>query len=151
MSALGIICLFDERVGKPYRKESIPATLTLYIMESDMLKEVVIVGAARTAVGRFGGMYSDVPAVDLGVTALKEALKRGKVEPGQVDELIYGNVLNAGPGQNAAARGAGCRHPRGGGRFNHQGRAWDLKASCWRHKPSCAATAKSLWPAAPRI
>ena len=67
-----------------------------------MLKEVVIVGAVRTAVGRFGGMYSDVPAVNLGVTAVKEALKRAQVEPGQVDELIYGNVLNAGLGQNVA-------------------------------------------------
>ncbi len=67
-----------------------------------MLKEVVIVSAVRTAVGRFGGMYSDVPAVNLGVTAVKEALKRAQVEPGQVDELIYGNVLGAGLGQNVA-------------------------------------------------
>ncbi len=67
-----------------------------------MLKEVVIVGAARTAVGRFGGMYSDVSAVQLGVTAVKAALERAKVDPSQVDEVIYGNVLGAGLGQNVA-------------------------------------------------
>ncbi len=67
-----------------------------------MLKEIVIAGAARTAVGRFGGMFKDVPAVDLGVTAVTEALKRAKVDPSQVDELIYGNVLGAGLGQNVA-------------------------------------------------
>ena len=67
-----------------------------------MLKEVVIVGAARTAVGRFGGMYGDVSAVQLGVTAVKAALERAKVDPAQVDEVIYGNVLGAGLGQNVA-------------------------------------------------
>ncbi|MCA1987715.1 MAG: acetyl-CoA C-acetyltransferase [Desulfarculus sp.] len=66
------------------------------------MKEVVIVGAARTAVGRFGGMYSDVSAVQLGVTAVKAALERAKVDPSQVDEVIYGNVLGAGLGQNVA-------------------------------------------------
>jgi len=67
-----------------------------------MSKEVVIVGASRTAVGRFGGMYLDVPAVQLGATAVKEALKRAKVQPEQVDEVILGNVLGAGLGQNVA-------------------------------------------------
>ncbi|MFZ5585691.1 MAG: acetyl-CoA C-acetyltransferase [Thermodesulfobacteriota bacterium] len=66
------------------------------------MKEVVIVGAARTAVGRFGGMYTGVSAVQLGVTAVKAALERAKVEPGQVDEVILGNVLGAGLGQNVA-------------------------------------------------
>ena len=67
-----------------------------------MNKEIVIVGAARTAVGRFGGMFLGTPAVDLGVTAVKEALVRAKVQPEQVDELIFGNVLGAGQGQNVA-------------------------------------------------
>ncbi|MFH1059289.1 MAG: acetyl-CoA C-acetyltransferase [Pseudomonadota bacterium] len=66
------------------------------------MKDVVIVGAARTAVGRFGGMYTNVSAVQLGVTAVKAALERANVEPGQVDELIFGNVLGAGLGQNVA-------------------------------------------------
>ncbi|MGD9124004.1 MAG: beta-ketoacyl synthase N-terminal-like domain-containing protein, partial [Desulfarculaceae bacterium] len=67
-----------------------------------MLKDVVITGAARTAVGRFSGMYSNVSAVDLGITAVKEALNRAGVKPDQVDEVIMGNVLGAGLGQNVA-------------------------------------------------
>ncbi len=69
-----------------------------------MSKDVVIVGAARTAVGRFGGMYNakGAGAVDLGVTAAKEAMSRAGVKPGQVDELIFGNVLGHGLGQNVA-------------------------------------------------
>ncbi|MCB2188469.1 MAG: acetyl-CoA C-acetyltransferase [Deltaproteobacteria bacterium] len=66
------------------------------------MSEVVIVGAARTPVGRFGGMFKDVPAVTLGVTAVKAALERSGVDPGQVDEVILGNVLSAGLGQNVA-------------------------------------------------
>jgi acetyl-CoA C-acetyltransferase len=67
-----------------------------------MANEVVIVGAARTPVGRFGGMFKGFSAVELGVVAVKEALNRAGVSPEQVDELIYGNVLGAGLGQNVA-------------------------------------------------
>jgi len=67
-----------------------------------MSERVVIVGAARTPVGRFGGMFKGTSAVDLGVVAVKEALKRAQVEPEQVDEVILGNVLGAGLGQNVA-------------------------------------------------
>ena len=66
------------------------------------MTEVVIVGAARTAVGRFGGMYTNVSAVDLGVTAAKATLERAGVAPEAVDEVILGNVLGAGLGQNVA-------------------------------------------------
>ena len=66
------------------------------------MKQAVIVGAARTAVGRFGGMFKDVSAVDLGVTAAAEAIKRAGVDPAQIDECILGNVLGAGLGQNVA-------------------------------------------------
>ncbi len=66
------------------------------------MKEVVIVGAARTPVGRFGGAVKDIPAVQLGVIAVKEALKRAGVSADQVDEVILGNVLQAGLGQNPA-------------------------------------------------
>ncbi len=66
------------------------------------MKEVVIVGAARTPVGRFGGTVKDLPAVQLGVIAVKEALKRANVSADQVDEVILGNVLQAGLGQNTA-------------------------------------------------
>ena len=67
-----------------------------------MSKKVVIASAARTAVGRFGGMYTSVPAVQLGVTAVKEAMKRAGIGPEQVDEVILGNVLTAAQGQNPA-------------------------------------------------
>ncbi|MBA4392133.1 MAG: acetyl-CoA C-acyltransferase [Desulfobacca sp.] len=66
------------------------------------MREVVIVSAARTPVGRFGGTLKEVPAVQLGVLAVKEALKRAAVSPDLVDELIFGNVLQAGLGQNPA-------------------------------------------------
>lgn len=66
------------------------------------MKEVVIASAVRTPVGSYGGVFKNVPAVDLGVTAVKEAIKRAGIEPNQVDELIYGNVLQAGLGQNVA-------------------------------------------------
>ena len=67
-----------------------------------MLKDIVICSAVRTAVGRFGGMYQNVSAVDLGVVALKEAMSQAGVKPEQVDEVILGNVLGAGLGQNVA-------------------------------------------------
>ncbi|MDR7856954.1 acetyl-CoA C-acetyltransferase [Tissierella sp.] len=67
-----------------------------------MMREVVIVSAVRTPVGAFGGKFKDVPAVQLGTTVVKEALKRANVDPSLVDEVIFGNVLQAGLGQNVA-------------------------------------------------
>lgn len=75
------------------------------------MKDVVIVGAARTAIGRFGGTIKDLSAVDLGVIAVQEALKRAGVKSEEVDEVILGNVLQAGQGQNPARQVAvkgGC-------------------------------------------
>jgi acetyl-CoA C-acetyltransferase len=66
------------------------------------MEQAVIVSAVRTAVGSFGKSLNSVPAVELGVTALQEALRRINLEPGQVDEVILGNVLQAGLGQNPA-------------------------------------------------
>ncbi len=66
------------------------------------MKEVVIVSAARTPVGRFGGSLKDFSAVQLGVIAVKEALKRASIPADKVDEVILGNVLQAGLGQNTA-------------------------------------------------
>jgi acetyl-CoA C-acetyltransferase len=66
------------------------------------MKKVVIVSAVRTAIGSFGGTLKDVSAVDLGVVVVKEALQRAQLKPEQVDELIFGNVLSAGLGQNVA-------------------------------------------------
>lgn len=66
------------------------------------MKEVVIASAVRTPIGSFGGMFKNVSAVQLGTIVAKEALKRAKVEPNMVDEVIFGNVLQAGLGQNVA-------------------------------------------------
>ncbi len=66
------------------------------------MREVVIASAVRTAVGTFGGGLRDIPAVELGKIAVQEALKRGKIKPEQVEEVILGNVLQAGQGQNPA-------------------------------------------------
>ena len=66
------------------------------------MKNVVIVSAARTPVGSFGGAFKSVSAVDLGVTAAKEAIARAGIKAEDVDEAIIGNVLQAGLGQNVA-------------------------------------------------
>jgi len=66
------------------------------------MKEVVIASGVRTAVGKFGGTLLNVPAVDLGAVVIKEALKRANVKPEDVSEVIMGNVLQAGLGQNPA-------------------------------------------------
>jgi acetyl-CoA C-acetyltransferase len=64
--------------------------------------QVVIVGAARTPVGSFGGGLSSLPAHALGEVAIKAALERSDVEPGEVSEVIMGQILAAGEGQNPA-------------------------------------------------
>ena len=66
------------------------------------MKEVVIVGAARTAIGTFGGSLKSVPARTLGATVIKESIKRAGIKPEQVEEVIMGDVLQGGLGQNVA-------------------------------------------------
>jgi acetyl-CoA C-acetyltransferase len=70
------------------------------------MSDIVIAGAARTPVGAFGGGLSSVPASTLGSVAIAEALKRAKVEPGEVDEAIVGQILTAAAGQNPARQAA---------------------------------------------
>jgi acetyl-CoA C-acetyltransferase len=67
-----------------------------------MSREVVIVSAVRTAVGSFQGALADISAPELGSTVIQEALKRANLADSQVDEVIMGNVLQAGLGQNPA-------------------------------------------------
>ncbi|GAB6935000.1 MAG: acetyl-CoA C-acetyltransferase [Calditerricola sp.] len=74
------------------------------------MTRTVIVGAARTPFGKFGGALKDLQAVDLGAAAIREALRRADVAPAQVDEVIMGMVLQGGAGQipsRQAARKAG--------------------------------------------
>ncbi len=64
--------------------------------------DIVIAGATRTAVGSFNGAFAATPAHELGKAVIVELLARGKVAPGEVDEVILGQVLTAGQGQNPA-------------------------------------------------
>jgi len=66
------------------------------------MTDIVIVSAARTAVGKFGGSLAKVAAPDLGAIVIKAALERAGVSPGQVSDVIMGQVLTAGSGQNVA-------------------------------------------------
>ncbi len=70
------------------------------------MREVVIASAVRTAVGSFGGSLSSIPVTQLGATVIKEAMKRANVGPNDVDEVIMGNVLQAGLGQNPTRQAA---------------------------------------------
>ncbi|HLY63087.1 MAG TPA: acetyl-CoA C-acetyltransferase [Terriglobia bacterium] len=78
------------------------------------MRDVVILAAVRTAIGKFQGTLSSMSAVDLGACVVREVVRRAGIEPAQVDEIIMGNVVSAGLGQNPA-RQAGLKaglHPR---------------------------------------
>jgi acetyl-CoA C-acetyltransferase len=66
------------------------------------MENIVIVAAARTAVGKFGGALAKTPATELGAAVIAEVLKRSGLSPDQIDEVIMGQVLAAGSGQNPA-------------------------------------------------
>ncbi|MDR1921594.1 MAG: acetyl-CoA C-acetyltransferase [Candidatus Adiutrix sp.] len=70
------------------------------------MKDVVIVGAARTAIGAFNGALASVPAVELGALVIKEVLNRAGLPADAPDEIIMGQVLQAGLGQNPARQAA---------------------------------------------
>ena len=71
-----------------------------------MSDKVVIVAAGRSAIGNFGGTLSSMPAHSIGAKIIAGVLKKAGVEPGQVDEVIFGQVLTAGSGQNPARQAA---------------------------------------------
>ena len=66
----------------------------------------MIVSGVRTAIGAFGGTLSSVPASQLGAIVVKEAVERAGIDVSMVDEVIMGNVLGAGQGQNVARQAA---------------------------------------------
>ncbi|HSG27075.1 MAG TPA: acetyl-CoA C-acyltransferase, partial [Candidatus Krumholzibacterium sp.] len=70
------------------------------------MSEIVITGACRTAMGKFQGGISSFKATELGAMAVREAVKRAGIEPGQVTEVIMGSVIEAGLGQNPARQAA---------------------------------------------
>ena len=64
--------------------------------------DIVIISATRTAIGKFGGQFASISAVELGTTVAKSAIEKGKVDPALIDTVIFGQVLQAGIGQNPA-------------------------------------------------
>ena len=70
------------------------------------MREVVIASAARTPIGSFGGSLKDIPAAKLGGIVISEAVKRAGIDPAEVDEVVFGNVLQGGLGQNVARQAA---------------------------------------------
>ncbi len=70
------------------------------------MQDVVIVAARRSAIGTFGGSLSGVPASELGAQVIQDVLRTTRVDPGQVDEVLLGQVLTAGTGQNPARQAA---------------------------------------------
>ncbi len=71
-----------------------------------MAKEIVLAGACRTALGKFGGTLANTPAVELGAIVIREAIRRAGIKPSDVDEVLMGNVLQAGLGQSPARQAA---------------------------------------------
>jgi acetyl-CoA C-acetyltransferase len=72
------------------------------MIKESFMEEVVIVAAKRSAIGKFGGQFKSISAVDLGVEVLKETLASIDLDPTKVEQVILGNVLSAGLGQNVA-------------------------------------------------
>ena len=70
------------------------------------MKNVVIVSACRTPIGKFGGTLKDIPATELGTIVIKEAIHRAGITPDMVEEVYMGNVIQAGNGQNPARQSA---------------------------------------------
>ena len=66
------------------------------------MTRVVLAAAYRTPIGVFGGAFKDVPAYDLGATLIEHIIKETGLNPSEIDEVIIGNVLQAGQGQNPA-------------------------------------------------
>jgi acetyl-CoA C-acetyltransferase len=70
--------------------------------EKFMLKDIYLIDAVRTPIGKFGGSLKDIPASDLGVIVTKELLKRNEIGPGEIESVVLGNVSAAGDVHNAA-------------------------------------------------
>ena len=113
------------------------------------MSDIVIVSAARTAVGSFNGALAGVPAHDLGKVAIQAAIERAGIAPADVDEVIMGQVLQAGAGQGPArqaAVNAGVPvEARPGASTSSAARA--CAPSPWAPSRSPPATPPSSWPA----
>jgi len=90
----------------------------------DTMTNVVIVSAARTAVGSFNGAFAGTPAHDLGAAVIEAVVARAGVEKAEVEEVILGQVLTAGQGQNPARQAA----IKAG--LNKEASAWGINQVC---------------------
>jgi acetyl-CoA C-acetyltransferase len=102
------------------------------------MKQSVILSAVRTPIGKFQGQLSSFSAADLGAKVVAEAVKRAGVEPGRIDEIIMGNVVSAGLGQNPA-RQAGLR-----GGLRPQVAAMTINKVCGSGLKSVALAAQAI-------
>ncbi len=89
-----------------------------------MAQDIVIVAAGRTPVGSFNGAFANTPAHDLGAAVIKGVMERARLEGGDVDEVIFGQVLTAGQGQNPVRQAA----MKGG--VPKEKTAWSLNQVC---------------------
>lgn len=103
------------------------------------MKEAVIVSSVRAAVGKFDGSLKGTPAVDLGALVIREALKRSGVDGKLVDEVIMGNVLQAGLGQNPARQAA----VKAG--LPQEIPAWTLNLVCGSGLKAVGTAAQQVW------
>ncbi len=102
------------------------------------MTNIVIVSAARTAVGAFSGAFANTPAHDLGAKVLKEIVARAGIEAGNVDETILGQVLTAGQGQNPA-------------RQAHINAGLPIESSAWGINQVCGSGLRAIALAAQHI
>ncbi|MFZ5632257.1 MAG: acetyl-CoA C-acetyltransferase [Bacillota bacterium] len=103
------------------------------------MREAVIVSSVRTAVGKFGGSLNGIPAVDLGALVIKEAVKRAGIDEKLVDEVIMGNVLQAGLGQNPARQAS----IKAG--VPQEVPAWTLNIVCGSGLKAVGTAARQIW------
>lgn len=102
------------------------------------MREPVIISAVRTAIGKFQGALAPLSAVDLGANVVGEVVRRARIEPAQVDEIIMGNVVSAGLGQNPA-RQAGLK-----GGLHHQVAAMTINKVCGSGLKAVALAAQAI-------
>lgn len=103
------------------------------------MREAVIVASARTAVGKYQGSLTGVPAVEIGALVIKEALKRANLDAKLVDEVIFGNVLQAGLGQNPARQAS----VKAG--VPQEVPAWTLNIVCGSGLKAVGTAAQQIW------
>src|SRR3954447_6744590 len=96
----------SRRLGATSKAEPREQEYEAVNRQEKAMNEVVIVSAARTPVGAFNGAFANTPAHELGKVAIMAAMGRAKVDPGEVDEVIFGQVLTANTGQNPARQAA---------------------------------------------